>query len=368
MRILIVFRLPKGGLFRHVMNLLEGFYRKGYHVGVVFDKNSYITNELEDCLRQYAVLGVFRIPITRLPSLNDFYVVRKILKLVDSLDIDIIHGHGSKGGLYSRLVAKLSRYKKAKAVYTLHGGSLHYTKKSIQGILYLSIEKQLLPFTTGIIYESEFTHHCFQKKIGNPTCNIKVIFNGLYKSEYERIIPSSSAADFIFIGELRKLKGVDILLRAIHIIQSRGYSPTLNIFGTGPDHNHFREIEKKLNIKNIQWKGLAKNAREALVYGRCLIIPSLAESLPYIILESVAMGVPVLATNVGGIPEILGERDNWIIPGNANDLADKMLEYLNCNINIHNNVDELHNRVKSLFDADRMVDNTLAFYRTCMTK
>lgn len=367
MKILLVFRSPIGGLYRHVRDLLKGFHDRGHQVGVVCDASSSMSVGEEGFLHQYAELGVWRLPISRLPSFSDVLVVRHIANLIAQHGFDIVHGHGAKGGLYARMMAKSNKDGATpKIVYTLHGGSLHYHPISLAGFLYLTIERYLLPRTTGLIFESEFAQRRFVEAIGQPTCLTQVIHNGVHESEFERFPHLFDAADFVFLGELRKLKGVDVLLQAVHLLQTQGCTTSLAIFGSGPDEESFRALAAQLGVRNVQWHGVATNAREALKHGRCLVLPSLAESLPYVVLESVAMDVPVLATRVGGVPEILGERDSWIIPGNAVDLADKMRMFLDGDLSSVGNVEDIRIRAKSLFSLDRMVDSTLDFYVACL--
>lgn len=368
MKILFVFRAPIGGLFRHVMDLMKGFHDRGHQVGVVCDASTTMSNNSESFLQQYAKLGVLRLPISRLPSYTDVFVTKQISHWTAQQGFDIVHGHGAKGGLYARLVARSlsSGGTVPKAVYTLHGGSLHYHPWSLAGFLYLSIEKCLLPITTGFIFESEFARRRFVDVIGQPACQIRVIHNGVHKSEFESIAHLSNASDFVFLGELRKLKGVDVLLQAVHLLQTQGYSTSLAIFGAGPDENSFRALAAQIGIINVKWHGVAANAREAFKYGRCLILPSLAESFPYVVLESVAMYQPVLATRVGGVPEILGERNSWITPGDVEDMANKMRMFMDGNLNSIGNLEELRGRAKLLFSVDGMVDSTLDFYQACL--
>ena len=78
----------------------------------------------------------------------------------------------------------------------------------------------------------------------------------------------------------------------------------------------------------VSFRG-AMPAREAFPLGRALVVPSRAESLPYIVLEAAAAGLPLLATNVGGIPEIVGGTDTALLPPeDAEALAQAMLELL----------------------------------------
>jgi glycosyltransferase involved in cell wall biosynthesis len=348
------------------MDLLKGFHDRGHLVCVMFDENVVLSTDVNETLCYYAKLGIIRLPMSKEPSFNDINITFKILRLVARNEFDIVHGHGAKGGLYARMLAVFGVKKNAKICYTLHGGSLHYNPQTIIGFVYLSIEKLLLYFTTGLIFESKYSLSCFINKVAQPKCHKQVIYNGIHDCEFINIIHFSNATDFVFLGELRILKGLDILINALYMLQSEGYIIGLHIFGTGPDEKYFRKLEAGLGIHNLFWHGMAANAREALKYGRCLIVPSLAESLPYVIIESVAMGVPVIATNVGGVSEILNGTEELVIPGSVDDLANKMRRYLDGDLRVVGDIDISRNRAKLLFNVAHMVDCTLAFYNNCL--
>ena len=132
----------------------------------------------------------------------------------------------------------------------------------------------------------------------------EVVHNGLWPSEFPPVKPAPDATDLLFIGELRTLKGVDVLITAL--AQINQHRPTnLTIVGDGPDRQTFESQVTELGLaERVRFTG-ALPAREAFALGRVIVIPSRAESFPYIVLEAVAAHMPIIATRVGGIPEIL---------------------------------------------------------------
>src|SRR5439155_2683520 len=113
---------------------------------------------------------------------------------------------------------------------------------------------------------------------------------------------------------LRALKGVDVLIEAVDLLARDGRRVSLTIVGDGPDREAFERAVAKRNLQvQVVFIG-AKPARAAFALGRTLVVPSRAESLPYIVLEAAAAGVPLLVTNVGGIPEIFGPDADGLLP------------------------------------------------------
>jgi glycosyltransferase involved in cell wall biosynthesis len=132
----------------------------------------------------------------------------------------------------------------------------------------------------------------------------------------------ADATDIVFVGELRAPKAVDVLLTAIRVLADRGRKLTATMVGDGPDRGALEAQCKALGLDApVRFVG-AKPARSAFAMGRVLVIPSRAESLPYIVLEAVAAAVPLVVTNVGGIPEIFGPDSGTLIaPDHVEALA-----------------------------------------------
>ena len=113
----------------------------------------------------------------------------------------------------------------------------------------------------------------------------------------------------------------------------------------------------------------AQPARTAFARGRMLIVPSRAESLPYIVLEAAAAGLPMIATNVGGIPEIFGpDADRLIVPGDAALLARAIAERQRDHAGTQAAAARLRERVAGTFSIDHMTDQVLAAYRNALAR
>jgi glycosyltransferase involved in cell wall biosynthesis len=118
--------------------------------------------------------------------------------------------------------------------------------------------------------------------------------------------------------------------------------------------------------ERVQFVG-AKPARQAFGLGRLLVVPSRAESLPYIVLEAAAAGVPMIATQVGGIPEIFGpDAGALVAPGDPAALAQAISHAMQDRGTRHSASLRLKTRLRALFSADAMTDAILAAYREAL--
>ena len=357
------FRSPVGGLFRHVCDQVKGQVKHGLNVGIICDSStggSQADSSLAN-LEQHCSLGIHRVPMSRGLSLTDIQVLRTLTKIYKEKKPDIIHSHGSKGGAYGRLLAK--RFS-AKSIYTPHGGSLHYSSKTPAGIIYLALERILKRLTDGLIFESQYSSDTYSRKIGSFPCPNRVIHNGLRETEFVSIGDVKPSNDFVFVGELRKLKGLDVLLQAVSQLRAQQKVSVL-IFGAGPDADFFKDQIHKMGISDaITFLPPIFPSTKAFEQAHCIVIPSLAESFPYIVLEATAAKIPILTTNVGGIPEIFGPYAKHLIPPNNPDaLASAMQRVIEEPQSAKQLAEVLQIHVKSRFGIETMVHETIEFYR-----
>jgi glycosyltransferase involved in cell wall biosynthesis len=364
LRILHVLRAPVGGLFRHVCDLALEQTARGHAVGVIADKTTGGENAERalSALAQKLKLGVSRIPMSRHAGLSDIAAVRYVSTHSRQLNASVVHGHGAKGGAYARLGGG-----KALRAYTPHGGSLHFSRANPIGFAYLSVEKTLLKKTDLALFESEYARAVFEQKIGAPAGHTAVVHNGVRPDEFEPVAMEAVAADVLFVGELRKLKGVDVLIEAIALLKSQGRMLRAEIVGDGPDREAFVSLAQARGLSTqINFAGTMP-ARSAFAKGRLLVVPSRAESLPYIVLEGIAAGKTVIATKVGGIPEIFGpDADALLPPGNVAALASAIQDQLAAVESSPTN--RLRARVSELFTVSAMTGSVLGAYERALAQ
>jgi len=353
-KILHVLRAPVGGLFRHVLDLAAGQIERGHEVGIVADSTEAppIAEAKLAALKPSLPLGLHRIPIGRRPGPTDLPATMQVSRILRATRAEIVHGHGAKGGALARLAGAPAGVVR---VYTPHGGSLH---SSVGGRLGIILERLLMRRGQIYLFESAYSRDIYLEKVGKPSGPVRVIHNGLRDEDFQSIGPAPDAADVVYLGEMRTLKGVDVLLEALAKLSCDGHTISAALVGEGPDAAQFRNLADRLGLRDLVSFHESMPARQAFALGRVLVIPSRAESLPYVVLEAAAAGKPLVATNVGGIPEIFGPfSDSLVAPEDADALAMAILK-----VGTTTSSEALRKRVRENFSVDAMVEAVLDAY------
>ncbi|TPN80884.1 glycosyltransferase family 4 protein [Mesorhizobium sp. CU2] len=329
LRIVHCFRSPVGGIFRHVRDLTEAQVAAGHSVGIVCDSTTGGDYEerLFDGMKGSLVLGIHRTPMQRHVGPGDLAAAWRTYKIIKELRPDVLHGHGAKGGAYARLFGSLLRVSRSRVarLYSPHGGSLHYDETTVTGKLFFALERSMTRFTDCLLFVSDYERRTYRRKVGEPPIPNRLVYNGLRAAEFEPVTTAQDAADLLYIGMMRDLKGPDIFIDALASAGTEmGRALNAVMVGDGDDLPRYHAQVERLGLKsNVRFLP-PMPARQAFALAELVVVPSRAEAMPYIVLESLAAGRPMIATAVGGIPEIFGETSPALIRPDPAQLADKI--------------------------------------------
>ncbi|WP_027522864.1 glycosyltransferase family 4 protein [Bradyrhizobium sp. Ec3.3] len=363
LRILHAVRAPVGGIFRHILDLANGQVDRGHHVGILADdltggeRAAKALAEIAPRLK----LGVYRLAIRREPSPDDFLVWLRMRRLIGKLEPDVMHGHGAKAGAFVRLRRRSSD---AIRIYTPHGGSLHYPLHTFKGEFYARLERALTNSTDLFLFESAFARDTYQRIVGKPKGVVRCVFNGVTPEEFEPVATAEDATDLAYVGEFRHIKGADLLVDAVARLHAQGRNVTLTLGGDGEEMAALKAQVEKLGLAgSIRFIGHVK-ARYGFSKGRLLVVPSRGDSMPYVVIEAGAAGIPMIAAKVGGIPEIFdAESSALFAPSNAEAMAEAIGAALDDPQATAQRAARLRQRISAHFSQQAMVDGVLAGYR-----
>jgi glycosyltransferase involved in cell wall biosynthesis len=366
LNILHVFRAPVGGLFRHVLDLTREQIARGHRVGLIADQSTG-GERADDALRSIEpslALGLTRIVMRRQPGPGDLFVLCHVMRRVAQAQADVVHGHGAKGGAYARLVLGNPRALRA---YTPHGGSLLFGHDTLAGKFYLTTERLLMLRGDLFLFESAFSADIFHRKIGTPKGLVRVVHNGVSRVEFAPVATNPDATDLVFLGELRHLKGIHVLIDAVAQLHRDGRNVTATLVGDGPDRDGLLAHVERCGLNAAVRFQPAMAARQAMTLGKVMVAPSRFESLPYVVLEAAAASKPLITTHVGGIPEIYGPLSNTLVPpGDPAALAGAIAQALDRPQDMMELTRKLHDGVQASFSVESMVDGVLTAYQTAL--
>jgi glycosyltransferase involved in cell wall biosynthesis len=360
LRIVHVTRTPVGGIFRHILDLASGQADRGHAVGIICDSSTGGPRAADalEVIAPKMKLGVSRVPIQRELSPTDLRGFAHVTRRLAGLHADVVHGHGAKGGAFGRLLP----VRAAIRVYTPHGGALHYGRHTVRGMIYGAIERFLALRTELFLFESGFARNAYQAMVGAPHGIVRVVPNGISLAEMAPVEPNVEAADLVSVGEFRAIKGTDVLISALGELHRAGRGETLAVAGDGEEAEALHAQVARLKLgDSIRFLGHTP-ARKAFGFGRLLVVPSRADSLPYVVIEAGGAGIPIVASNVGGIPEILGPEGNLVPPENPKRLADAIVDVLGHPVRAKDAAARLRQRIREVFSQDAMVEGVLAGY------
>ncbi|MCL6706732.1 glycosyltransferase family 4 protein [Pseudomonas sp. R2.Fl] len=350
-------------------DLVEQHAQAGHEIGIVCDSSTGGEHEdrLFDQIRPHLALGLIRLPIRRAVGPADLKALWASYKTIRNLRPDVLHGHGAKGGVLARAIGsvlRVGRYRVAR-FYSPHGGSLHFDPASLSGRSVFAIERMLERFADQLLFVCAYEQGVYQEKVGKPRCPSAVVYNGISDHDLQLVPTRPDGVDFLYVGMLRDLKGPDVFIDAFARTERVVGRPlSALIIGDGPDRDKYDAMRTRLGLGLRIGMLPAMPVRQAFTMSDIVVVPSRAEAMPYIVLEALGAGKTVIASKVGGIPEVLGEASEALAtPGDAEDLAAIMAKAVATPGWSRNTMPD-PDRFRATFSASAMADSIMAAYRT----
>lgn len=372
LRILLVIEPGGGGSVRHLLDLAGGLLRLGHDVEIVYTRSraeEWYLKELAEldgavlhCLHMERELGFHDVKAT--------WALRRLISA--SEPFDIIHGHSSKAGALVRLAGIGLPGKK---VYTPHALiTLAPDLSSPKRLVYTVAERILGLLADGVICVSdEEREHA--RALGIDEKILFTVENGLAElpePERTRARQQLSLKDsdvcLGFVGRLSGQKSVDRLIHAFGKLRADHPDLVLAIVGDGPDMDELKRLAHELGLdESVRFTGLADGI--FLMAGfDVFVLPSRYEAFPYVYLEALARGLPIISTDVGGARAVIDQGSNGyvIAQHELEKLSERMAELADSPELRHKM--SAASREKSLSKtASIMVDRTLAVYRQLLS-
>ena len=323
-----------GGVEKVVLDLSRRLANHGHDV-MVLTFNIPKTKE-EETFHGIKIVRVKAFDLSKvigLQSAISFNIFKKLKKIVDEFKPDIIHTHNHF--FFSTLVGMLvkKRYNIC-TICTIHNGSVKDISGKLSIIIktYEKIILRLINNNSELVITGSQKLYENGKKLGIDSNRMIVIPNAVEFSFYhQNRTYSNRPRKVLFVGRLFSLKGPQLLIKAARLVIKKIPDTEFFIVGDGPMREKLVDMVKKYNLsKNVVFCGELTDVRKKMKDSDLYVRPSLLEGFPYGVLEAMASGLPVIATKIGGTPDLLThEKTGYLVkPGNINDLANAMINLL----------------------------------------
>ncbi len=298
----------------------------------------------------------------------DFRALRDLAAVVREVEPDVIHAHSSKAGVIARL-ARLTGTR-LPLVYTPH---LYSFASSFAGgrqrVVYREIERALAPLASRVVCVCE-QEALLARAIG-PEDRVRVVYNGIPPAPVD--VPADARmAELAQLGPvlcaialLHPRKGLATLVDATPTILESHPAAQIAIWGEGPDKQRLQTRASELGVAHaVHFLGLCSNPTAALASAEVFVHPALAEAFPYVILEAMSAGVPIVASDVGGVGEAVidGQSGMLVPPGDSASLSQAVVELLDSSERRGQMSEQALARFEHRFTMERMLDGLMSVY------
>ena len=251
----------------------------------------------------------------------DFTGILRLIKIIRKGKYDIVHVHLFPADLFVAIVS-LFLPRNIKFIFSEH--NVYNRRRSVK--LYKVIDRFVYSRYCRIICVSEMVKYELDKYLPEVADKSIVIKNAVEVEDFEET--RDKEYDIIFVGRLERAKGVDVLLKAIQILEkNRSVALRVAIVGDGSQVGYLRRITQDLEIRSrVEFLGIRQDISQLMRNSKVFVLPSRWEGLPMVILEAMANKVPIIATSVGGIPEIISDGVTGLLvkTDDPEELAEKV--------------------------------------------
>ena len=339
----IITKSELGGAQSVVVALANHMHSLGHEVTVAAGEgNGLMWNLLNYGISQIRCRHLFRKPSVK----QDFLLLQEFKKIEKQCSPDIVHLHSSKAGLVGRLV-----FKRSCIIYTVHG----FDSIRIANRRFLFLEKMMQYRCKAIVGVSKYDEHNLRAEGINH--NVTYVYNGINKGEADKKINLSMCKGFkkivLCIARVTSPKRADIFIETAKLLPQYAFVWIGN-----------QEPIKENLSENVFFLGSKLIAAKYNALADIFMLPSDYEGLPITIIEAMSMGKPVVASNVGGVSEIVRDGENGYTIENIPEAFAEKIEYILTNPDIYSKMSEAaYNRWKQSLTLENMIEKYYKIYQ-----
>lgn len=325
-KVLFVATVVKTHIMEFHIPYLKMFKEMGWETAVAA-RNDY--ENPSDCVIPHCDT-YYDIPFERNPlKPGNLKAYKKLKKVIDGGEYDIIHCHTPVGAMLTRLAAKKARKNGTRVFYTAHGFHFYKGAPAINWLLYYPVEKGLSRYTDVLItinkedYERAKTFKagkvCYVPGVG---IDLKKFNVGYVDKEQKRNGIGVTADDFVLlsVGELIPRKNHEVVIRAMSVLKQKGDLEHIEyvICGRGAYETNLKKLAEEMNVADhIHFLGYRNDISEICNCADLFVFMSHQEGLPVALMEAMACGIPAICSNIRGNTDLIEDGITGLISNNT---------------------------------------------------
>ena len=318
------------GAQRHLVECVKDHIVKGHTCKIIAGKLGLASNQLSNFAVELSFVSELR---NSYFFINDFQAIYKIIAEIDSFNPDIVISHSSKAGILTRIAC----YKrKVPNLFTVHGWSFEKGTPTLQYLFGFNIEYLMKGISDKYFCVSEHTGTFGQSKIGIDKNKLFVCPN-IHERKELSTPDNNIYQNVLMVAGFRKQKDHPTAIKAFNKIVNvlNRKNIRLTLIGDGPERKHILGLVEQYNLGEFVIPA-GETTEIDKYYKSCdlVILPTHYEGLPIALIEAIQYAKPIIATNVGGVSEIVkdGYNGNLIEENDYNTLADHIVNYYENNL------------------------------------
>jgi glycosyltransferase involved in cell wall biosynthesis len=337
----LVTGLGMGGAEKVVLDLAKYISKDQFNTFVL------AMSQRDELLDEFLLSGINTTLLRKSNSLKDFInIVKSVSDFIRDNNIQIIHAHMTHSIIAASIVKMLNP--SIKIVYTSH--SLNIGSKMREMIIW-----SLKLFRDVDIVFSKNILKFFYKK------NYRVVPNGIKVNKYSLNLEKNNKFTFIAVGRLETVKNHMFLIEIANELKDK-FSFEIHIVGNGYLKDELQKMIIKYNLDDyVKLLGLRNDMPQLLNQSHCLLMPSLWEGLPIVILEAGASSLPVISTPVGSIPSLLNSENSYLVE--LDKFKNKMIEVLKDRENAKLKGEKLFEEINLKYSIEAVVEAHEKIYK-----
>jgi len=360
LRSLQVVEASVGGVRRVLEQLVATLVERGHAVTVAWSPGR--GAECEEAAAAYARAGarLVSVPMPRSPvPWRDVACTVALWRHMQHESYDLVHCHSTKAGVLGRLAARWAQV--PVCIYSPHSFAFFGARQPLAAFCGRSVERAMLRFTDVLLAVSAFEAR-EARRLGMPSSLVETIPNGTRVQA--RAEPRASTAEPVIgaAGRLVRQKGMDVVVKAMAAVRARHPGARLDLAGDGPDRRRLARLAAALGVP-VTFRGRMGSLDGWFGDLDLFVHAARWESLPLVILEAMSHGVPVVATSVGGVPEVIDRDTGYLVsPDDPGAVAAAIDLALTAPADAVERARRAHARIEAHHDVERAMSAYVGLY------